>query len=247
MTTNTYIIGIAVLLAFACIGLGWWCHELNKQLGNCKGELALVEGECVGLQETVNELREGLKEKEGKAVNLAGELEAARTRVRKLETEKSEAAKAQELLEKEMQDALAEQEVTISRLKGKLTVNILDRIMFDSGKAELKEKGREILLKMAEVLQTVPDRQILVVGHTDNVPVTASRHLFATNWELSASRATAAVRFLTEEGGVPAQNLGALGYGEYHPIAENTTKEGRAQNRRIEVVILENDILQLVE
>lgn len=117
--------------------------------------------------------------------------------------------------------------------------------MFDSGKAELKPEGKELLLKVAEVLAGIPDQQVLVIGHTDNIPVTASRHLYATNWELSAARATAAVRFLCETGQVDPRRIGALGYGEHHPIADNATRQGRAKNRRIEVVILDHGVLEM--
>ena len=102
---------------------------------------------------------------------------------------------------------------------------------------------QRLLRRIAEVLKGSPDPHILVVGHTDNVPVTASRHLFATNWELSTARATAAVRFLCEEGGIDPARIGAAGYGEFRHIADNATEEGRARNRRIELVVMTEDLL----
>ncbi len=245
MRTNTYVIAAAVLLVFACIGLGWWIYELRGQLGTAVAGEAETRGQLEQLEQRLVDLDQSLESQRGQAANLAGELDSTRTRVKKLEAEKMAAERQQQTLEQQMTQALAEQEVTISRLKGKLMVNILDRVMFDSGKAVLKPQGQELLLKVAEVLKTVPDRQVMIVGHTDNVPVTASRHLFATNWELSAARATAAVRFLSETAGVDPAMLGALGYGEFHPIADNSTPEGRAENRRIEVLILDSDVLDL--
>ena len=243
MKTNTYVIGVAVLLAFACGGLGWWCLEMKSQLADSAEKLAVLEGNASELQSLADGLTGDLAAKQERATALADELTATQSRLQRLQEEKSEAELAREKLAEEMQHALAEQEVTISQLKGKLTVNILDRVMFDSGKAELKPKGQELLVKVAQVLQTVPERQVLVIGHTDNIPVTASRHLYATNWELSAARATAAVRFLCENAGIDPKMLGALAYGEYHPIADNATAQGRAQNRRIEVVILDQSVL----
>ena len=220
MKINTYLIALSVVLVFACCGLGWWCHELRRQVGVATGELATAGGERDRLAHDLAQLQDEIVERVSKATALADGLAAAEAEVKRLQSEKSEAERGQEKLEREMHAALAEQEVTISRLKGKLTVNILDRIMFDSGRADLKPEGQQLLLKLAEVLKTVPDRQVLVVGHTDNVPVTASRHLFASNWELSALRATSALRYLCERGGVEAARLGALGHGEYHPIAD---------------------------
>ena len=129
--------------------------------------------------------------------------------------------------------------MAISELQGKLTVTILDRILFDSGEATLKLEGERVLQEIANVLAAHPKRQIHVIGHTDNVPIRATTwSRYPTNWELSTARATAAVRFLQEKAGVDPQRLGALGYGEHHPIADNATPEGRAKNRRIAIVIL---------
>jgi chemotaxis protein MotB len=161
----------------------------------------------------------------------------------RLEREKEAVRQAQKKLENEMRNALQSKDITISELQGKLTVNILDRVMFDSGRAELKPQGQQLLLKLAEVLATVPDRQVLVIGHTDNVPIRASRHLYASNWELATARANAAVRFLSETAKVDPRQLGAVGFGEFRPVADNSTPAGRAQNRRIAVVILAQDFL----
>ncbi|MDT8389041.1 MAG: OmpA family protein [Lentisphaeria bacterium] len=244
MKTYTTIVAIAVLLAFTCAGLGWWAYELNQRLTALNDTIARLETDLTASQEREKSLRSDLAVTAETGERLAESLRDAKTQAEKLKAEKLAIEQASHTFEEKMNAAMAEQEVTISRLQGKLSINILDRIMFDSGQADLKEEGQALLVKMADVLKTVPDRQILVIGHTDNVPVTASRHRFATNWELSAARATAAVRFLVDSG-VSPRNLGALGYGEHHPIADNTTAEGRAQNRRIEVVILENDLLKM--
>jgi chemotaxis protein MotB len=82
------------------------------------------------------------------------------------------------------------------------------------------------------------------VGHTDNVPIRpAARKRFPSNWELSTARATAAVRFLTEEAGIDPRRLGAVGYGEFRPVADNATPEGRAHNRRIAITILSDEMV----
>ena len=100
-----------------------------------------------------------------------------------------------------------------------------------------------MLRKVAAILAEHPELKIHVIGHTDNVPIRASaRHRFPSNWELSTARATAAVRFLTENAGVDPRRLGAVGYGEFRPIADNTTAEGRARNRRIAITILSDEM-----
>ena len=175
---------------------------------------------------------------------------AAEVRIQSLELEKTELAREKEAiaerqrtLETEMRQALESKDITISELQGRLTVDILDRVLFDSGEATLKPEGEAVLERVAGVLSQFPNRQVHVIGHTDNVPIRAgARARFASNWELSAARAIAAVRFLTEQAGVDARRLGAVGYGEFRPAADNATPEGRARNRRIALVVLSEEL-----
>ena len=170
---------------------------------------------------------------------LRDKIAASEGRVQALEQEKEAVEKTHENLEDEMRTALESKDVTISQLQGKLTVNILDRILFDSGEAELKPDGAAVLRKVAVILAQHTNLLVHVVGHTDNVPIRpGARGRFASNWELSTARATAAVRFLAEKAGIDPRRLGAVGYGEFRPVADNATAEGRAKNRRIALIIL---------
>ena len=160
-----------------------------------------------------------------------------------LEKEKDMAAQMSKALENEMRSGLESKDVTISNLKGKLTVNIVDRVMFDSGEAILKPDGEAVMRKIAAILGEHPQLKIQVIGHTDNVPIRpAARSRFASNWELSTARALAAVHFLTEQAGVDPRRVGAVGYGEFRPIADNATAEGRSKNRRISVTIVPDEL-----
>lgn len=170
-------------------------------------------------------------------------LATARQTIAELEAEADElkrakeaATSAQQDLESQMRDALASRDITISELQGKLTLSILDRILFDSGQAVIKPEGQEVLRQLAAVLDQFPNRQIHVTGHTDNVPIHTTQ--FPSNWELSAARALAALRFLVEEAGVNPTRLAAVAHGEFQPVADNATPEGRAKNRRIAIVVL---------
>ena len=167
-------------------------------------------------------------------------LEATKTSLedekQKLIEARDEATKIQETLKNEMLAALESRDVTISELQGNLTLNILDRILFDSGQAIIKPEGQAVLQEIAGLLQQVPNRQIHVLGHTDNIPIRTSS--YPSNWELSAARALAAVRFLVDDGGVAPQRIAAVAHGEFQPIASNDTPEGRARNRRITIVVL---------
>lgn len=176
------------------------------------------------------------------AVDLKTKLAESQARIEALQKEQEAAAQTHKSLEDEMRAALESKDVTISQLQGKLTVNILDRVLFDSGEADLKPGGEAVLRKVANILNQHPELKVHVIGHTDNVPIkAAARHRFPSNWELSTARATAAVRFLTENG-VDPRRLGAVGYGEFRPVADNSTPEGRARNRRIAITILSEEL-----
>jgi len=179
-----------------------------------------------------NALAESQKDKD--------QVAALQTQVADLQKEKEMAGQQAKRLEDEMRSALESKDVTISKLQGKLTVNILDRVMFDSGEAILKPDGEAVLNKVAVILAGHPALKIHVIGHTDNVPIHTR---FASNWELSAARALAAVHFLTERAGVDPHRVGAVGYGEYRPLADNSTEEGRAKNRRIAITILSDELV----
>ena len=126
-------------------------------------------------------------------------------------------------------------ELEIEELKGRLQVRALDQILFDPGSAEIKTQGKAVLAKVAAQIAKATDRSVRVEGHTDNQPIHTDR--FPSNWELSVGRAATVARFLSENG-VPPTRLEAVGYGEFHPIAANDSAEGRARNRRIEIVLV---------
>jgi chemotaxis protein MotB len=172
------------------------------------------------------------------------QIAALQSKVADLEQEKDTAAQMAKGLENEMRADLESKDVTISSLQGKLTVNILDRVMFDSGEAILKPAGESVMRKIAAILAGHPRLKIHVIGHTDNVPIRPeARNRFASNWELSTARALAAVHFLTEKAGVDPHRVGAIGYGEYRPLADNATADGKARNRRIAITILPDELV----
>ena len=137
-----------------------------------------------------------------------------------------------------------EDELTVEMKGGKVYVSLSDQLLFQSGSANVNNKGREALLKVAEVLKKNPDIQVTIEGHTDNVPIRTAK--FQDNWDLSVLRATEVVRILIWSGEVDPTRLKAAGRGQHQPVASNETRETRAQNRRTEI-ILEPDLSELYE
>lgn len=127
-------------------------------------------------------------------------------------------------------DSMAKVSITESFIKMRLPSPVL----FDIGRAELKEEGKKVLVQILQVLKTIP-HQVVIEGHTDNVPISHNLKYFS-NWELSGARAVAATKYLIDEG-LSAERLSAIAYGEYFPLVPNDSKENRTKNRRIEINI----------
>ena len=141
-------------------------------------------------------------------------------------------------IETSLKDQIAAQEIEVVEVDDKLKVIFVDKILFDSGSVEINPRGKELLRMMAASLKVSKDHNIVIAGHTDNVPLSAAlRKRFPSNWELSTARAAAVARFFQEECGIPAEKLSARGYSFSRPVASNATPEGRHQNRRIEIIL----------
>jgi len=191
--------------------------SLSKTINELRGKTAALEMENASLKEGVANLKK-TKEEEVKSVS-----------------------KTYENLMQEMKGEIAQGQVAITELKGKLTVDVLDKILFASGEAEVKPEGLAVLQRVIDILKNVKDKAIRIEGHTDNVKIGgALARKYATNWELSAARAINVTRYLQKQGIDPAL-LASVAYGEYKPLADNGTSEGRAKNRRIAIILQPKD------
>src|SRR5271154_4424422 len=157
-------------------------------------------------------------------------------KISKLKNDMTELARAKEELEKQLQDEINNKQVKVEMEPKGLVITFVSEVLFDSGKAKLRRDSYEKLDKVAGVLNTtVSDLDVGIEGHTDNQPI--KRSGWKSNWELSTARALSVLHYLSEKS-VAEPRLAAIGYGEYRPVASNDTKEGRQQNRRVEIVIL---------
>ena len=191
--------------------------SLSKTINELRGKTAVLEMENASLKEGVANLKK-TKEEEVKSVS-----------------------KTYENLMQEMKGEIAQGQVAITELKGKLTVDVLDKILFASGEAEVKPEGLAVLQRVIDILKNVKDKAIRIEGHTDNVKIGgALARKYATNWELSAARAINVTRYIQKQGIDPAL-LASVAYGEYKPVADNSTSEGRAKNRRIAIILQPKD------
>ena len=246
----------------------------NAQILTLQNELVKLQGQIAERDRQLEEaatsqakLQKKLDDSTALAEQLRLTLERAGKSVDQLVAEKGDLAKALDEQKKRMEElrkaqeaaqkraALLQQlmakfqkmidagELTVVVRNGRLVLQLRNDVLFDSGQVTLKDAGKASLKEVAAILKTLDDRDFQVAGHTDNVPISTQR--FPSNWELSAARAVNVVKFLEGEGVAPGV-LSAAGYSEYDPVAANDTSEGKAKNRRIEIVLQPN-IAELVK
>jgi chemotaxis protein MotB len=181
---------------------------------------------------------EQLKNRERKLIEKEKELAERQKRIEELEriiAEQDSIAKRLNRLLREALLGFKSDELTIEIKNGRVYISMSDKLMFQSGSAKVESKGKEALAILARVLNQNTEFDILIEGHTDNVPISTSR--YKDNWDLSVDRATSMVRILADEHNVKETRLTAAGRGEFMPRASNDNAEGRAQNRRTEIIL----------
>ena len=157
-------------------------------------------------------------------------------KISKLKSELSELERAKQELENRLKDEINNKQVKVEMQDKGLVITFVAEVLFDSGKAVLRNDSQPKLEKVVSVLNTtVADLNIGIEGHTDNQPIKKSG--WKSNWELSTARSLSVLHFLSEKG-VTEPRMAATGYGEYKPVAGNDSKAGRQKNRRVEIVIL---------
>lgn len=209
--------------------------DLRQKIGALDAENSRLKKDIAALEADKAKMKQEMAAQEAEKARMKQEMAS----MRKAEQEKVEkVSKTYEDLLQKMKGEISKGEITISELKGKLTVNMVDAILFDSGKAEVKEEGQIVLQKVVSILKDVKDKAIRVEGHTDNVQIVGNlARKYPTNWELSAARAINVARTLQDQGIDPGI-LSSVAYGEYRPVSENDTPEGRRKNRRIEIILV---------
>ena len=158
-------------------------------------------------------------------------------KISQLKSQLTDLERAKAELEDRLRSEIDDNEVQVEMLEKGLVVTFVSEVLFDSGKADLRNDSLAKLDKVASVLQTtVSDLNVGIEGHTDNVPIKYSG--WKSNWELSTARALSVLHHLVDKQGVDPERLSATGYGQFRPVVSNDTKEGRQENRRVEIVIL---------
>ncbi|MDX9709260.1 MAG: OmpA family protein [Trichloromonas sp.] len=217
-------------------------HELTGQETRQRAELKKAKEDITRLEKILSsrntetgaamkEMRETIDRLEEKNRDLEQERLAREARMAKIRETYDELTV---LLAAE----IGRREVVLDIHPDSLSIDLSEKILFDSGATEVKSEGLEVLRRLGGVLANLQGNDIRIEGHTDNVPISSRlREKFPSNWELSAVRAASVLHFLQETVGLPGERLAAVGHGEFRPVGDNATPEGRALNRRIRILL----------
>ena len=259
MRKALYLILIAGLSLTSC-GTKKKIAELEKQNKECQDLLNSTTVKlnlCLTEKESLSQQNEYLKKNNSELLNNVGNMTTLSKQGAQNIEKALESIKEKDLKISRMQDALTKKDsvtlalvtslkgsvgisdpdININVEKGVVFISIADKLLFKSGSYVVSDKAKDVLAKVAKVINDKPTFECMVEGHTDNVPFTGNSVLI-DNWDLSVKRSTAIVRVLTQDLGVKPSQLIAAGRGEFIPLVENKTAENRATNRRTRIVVL---------
>ena len=256
--TLVIIGGGLTFLQSSCVAKKKYLYSQNR-ISELQADSTQLEGRIASLENNIAELEKQLQENQERAKELTQALEGREKEIKQKELLLSRQnnllyEKAQQL--NELQEKINQQNQIVEKLRNtianalvnfkddELTVNVKDgkvylslseNLLFKSGSATMDQQGKEALGKLSVVLNNNPEIEILIEGHTDSIPI--SSNVYKDNWDLSVARATSIVRLLANEYNVDGARLTASGRADNAPVDTNTTQEGRAKNRRTEIIL----------
>jgi chemotaxis protein MotB len=199
-----------------------WTDERSKLLKEIADLKASYEKKIQALKNEISNLDEELSD-------MKKLTQEQKTELSRMENQASE-------LEKQLEDEIKKGDIRLKKFHNRLVINIDDKISFDSGQSDLKKEILSSLKKIREILSQYPEYDIVVEGHTDNIPIKTKK--FKDNWQLSTERALAVLDYLLQDKNLNPVRFSAAGYGEYRPLVPNDTRENRALNRRVDIVVI---------
>ena len=262
LTTNLSLTIFSVILLTSCVSQKKYQEALsreqsllsqntglNDEVVRLKGQVENLQKDNARLIAQIDEALQKYSQASGQANLTQKQLEAEQQRLLDLRKLLQQQGDAVESLRKKMADALtgfSSNELSVFTKNGRVYVSMQESLLFPSGSAAVNEKGKAALQTVAQALNNNPDINVVVEGHTDSIPIKRS---FEDNWALSVARATSIVRLLTNTYAVDPTRVTASGRSYFEPVDSNSTPEGRARNRRTEIILAPklDQILQLLE
>ncbi|MBN4053195.1 OmpA family protein [bacterium AH-315-L15] len=222
-------------------------RSLNDEIQRLNDAFAKEKALMERQRAEIAALRVDFEEKKRESDKLSEALLLTEDDLARMKREMGESSKAHQDLLTGLRQEIDAGNVKITQIKNRLSVEIVDKILFASGSDRITLEGKGVLEKVSQALKNVRENDIRIEGHTDNVPIGPKIiNKFPSNWELSTARSTQVVRFLADHE-VPPENMQAAGFSKYRAVDSNDTPEGKQRNRRIEIVLFPRDITRIVE
>lgn len=228
-------------------------YQQKLQIQSNKEQIAQTNSELAILDNNKEQLQKELQNSKFVLKNVQMQLDESQNQLdtmRKIEAETKKRNEIYARFIQKLKKMIDGGQLSVSIEHGRIVINLPENVLFASGSAVINSDGKGALNQIANALKEFDERTFQVEGHTDNVPIKSSR--YPSNWELSTARALSVVHLMIQDG-VKPENLSAAGFGEFHPRADNSTKEGRKLNRRIEIImqpnlnILSNELPKVTE
>ena len=225
--------------------------EANRLLQKkCDDELEKAKSQCSDERnKLLAEIQNLKKSYEDKISTLKSEIENLNSEIAELkkltERQKGELARMENQaneLEKQLEEEIKMGDIRLKKSRNRLIINIDDRISFDSGKSNLKKEVLPALKKIREILSQYPEYNIIIEGHTDDVPIKTKQ--FRDNWQLSTERALAVLDYILEDPTLKPERFSATGCGKFRPVVPNDSKENRSLNRRVDIIVVPSFMVQ---
>jgi chemotaxis protein MotB len=234
---------IVTLLLAAFAGAGW--AYLSYRLSATHGDLGGARRDLDTARAEVAALGQRVAKADGEASSIRAQLARTPGEVQAAKQAIAEKEAAADDLAAKLEDIISgEQGAVVRQDGGQMSLQLMEEVLFRSGEAVLTDSGKKVLRAVGEALNSYPDKQVWVQGHTDDVPISkGNRAQFASNWELSAARALDVVHFLQREVHVDPRRLAAVAFGEYRPVS----LKKKAKNRRIEIVLFPKEVRVIKE
>lgn len=199
-------------------------RQAQEDIERLKSENSQLNQTIAGLADKLSNMEEQISTEQNKLKNQEEHIKQVKVTYENLLTE--------------LDDEITKKEAALQQIEKGLRITFVDEILFNFGKTKISAEGQQKLLKVANTLSKINNKKIRIQGHTDDIPIAMEyRYKYPSNWELSAARAAAVVRFFIEQGDIKGENMEAVGHAYYQPIATNKTPEGRLANRRVEILI----------
>jgi len=219
-------------------------NTLDARDAEYSEKLASLSSENENLEKRLTQLNSEKKNLEKQTAGLKKELDM---KLKAEEADKEKMKKTYDQLVSSLRKEVGEKTIEVQNYENALTINILEKIFFDSGKAVIKPEGLDVLRRVGDIIKNLHEKVIRIEGHTDDVPIGPKLvSVYPNNWELGAARASNVAEYFRTKSGIKPENLMVVSYSMYKPVVPNTSEQNRARNRRIEIVLQDKSYYEMI-